>query len=59
MELPSKMEWIKKQGLWQQVRDTYIYKKNINTDDNKKSRSIFAETIHQICHQNGYYQQAK
>ena len=59
MELPSKIEWIKKHGLWQQVRDTYIYKKNINTDDNKKSRSIFAETIHQICHQNGYYQQAK
>ena len=58
-ELPSKMEWIKKHGLWQQVRDTYIYKKNINTDDNKKSRSIFAETIHQICQQNGYYQQAK
>ena len=55
-ELPSKIEWIKKHGLWQQVRDTYIYKKNINTDDNKKSRSIFAETIHQICQQNGYYQ---
>ena len=59
MELQSKMEWIKEHGLWQQVRDTYIYKKNINTDDNKKSRSIFAETIHQICQQNGYYQQAK
>ena len=59
MKLPSKIEWIKKHGLWQQVRDTYIYKKNINTDDNKKSRSIFAETIHQICQQNGYYQQAK
>ena len=59
MELPSKMEWIKKHGLWQQVRDTYIYKKNINTDNNKKSRSIFAETIHQICQQNKYYQQAK
>ena len=59
MELPSKIEWIKKHGLWQQVRDTYIYKKNINTDDNKKSRSIFAETIHQICQQNGYYQNGR
>ena len=35
--------------------DNYIDKKNTNTDDNKKSRSIFAETIHQVCQQNGYY----
>ena len=48
-------EWIKKQKLWQQVKDNYIYKKNTNTDDNKKSRAIFAETIHQVCQQNGYY----
>ena len=27
MELPSKMEWTKKHGLWQQVRDIYICKK--------------------------------
>ena len=59
MKLPSKIEWIKKHRLWQQVRDTYIYKKNINTDDNKKSRSIFAETIHQICQQNGYYKNGR
>lgn len=55
-ELPVKIEWIKKHKLWQQVRDNYINKKNTNTDKNKKSRSIFAETIHQICQQNGYYQ---
>ena len=59
MKFPSKIEWIKKHRLWQQVRDTYIYKKNINTDDNKKSRSIFAETIHQICQQNGYYKNGR
>ena len=56
MELPSKIEWIKKHRLWQQVRENYIDRKNINADDSKKSRSIFAETIHQICQQNGYYQ---
>lgn len=54
-ELPSKIEWIKEHRLWQQVRDCYIDKKNVNTDSNKKSRSIFAETIHQVCQQNGYY----
>lgn len=56
LDMPSKIEWIVKHELWQQVRDTYIYKKNINNDDNKKSRSIFAETIHQICQKNGYFQ---
>ena len=54
-DLPVKIEWIKKHKLWQQVRDNYIDKKNTNADDNKKSRSIFAETIHQVCQQNGYY----
>lgn len=55
-ELPEKIEWIKKNGLWQQVRDVYLDKKNMNTDKNKKSRSIFAETVHQVCQQNGYFQ---
>ena len=53
--LPDKIKWIKNHKLWQQVRDNYIEKKNTNADDNKKSRSIFAETIHQVCQQNGYY----
>ena len=30
------------------MRDLYIEKKNKNTDKNKKSRSIFAETINEI-----------
>lgn len=55
-ELPEKIEWIKKNGLWQQIRDVYLVKKNMNADKNKKSRSIFAETVHQVCQQNGYFQ---
>ena len=55
-ELPEKIEWIKKNGLWQQIRDVYLDKKNMNADKNKKSRSIFAETVHQVCQQNGYFQ---
>ena len=54
-ELSSKIKWIKSHKLWQQVRDSYIDKKNINADNNKKSRAIFAETIHQVCQQNQYY----
>ena len=52
MELPSKIEWVKKHGLWQQVRDYYIYKKNINDNPNKHSRTIFAETVHEIWQKN-------
>ena len=52
MELPTKIEWVKKHGLWQQVLDYYIYKKNINDNPNKHSRTIFAETVHEIWQKN-------
>ena len=45
-ELPTKIEWIKKRGLWQQVMDYYLYKKNLNDNPNKHSRTVFAETVH-------------
>ena len=36
----------------QQVRKYYLYKKNINDNPNKHSRTIFAETIHEIWQKN-------
>lgn len=53
--LDEKSEWIKENGRWQEVRDLYLEKKNYNDDYNKHSRSIFAETIHEICQRYGYY----
>lgn len=53
--LPEKIEFCKDNQLWQEVRDIYLDKKNYNMDSNKKSRSIFAETIHEVCHRNGFY----
>lgn len=53
--LDKKVDWIKYNNLWEDVLELYLIKKNNNTDKNKKSRSIYAETIHQICQQNGYY----
>lgn len=50
--LPEKENWIKENGLWQDVRDLYLYKKNNNNDPNKKSRSIYAETIAAVYNQN-------
>ena len=52
MDLPAKIDWVKEQGLWQQVRKYYLYKKNINDNPNKHSRTIFAETIHEIWQKN-------
>ena len=54
--LPEKIEFCKRTGLWQHVRELYLQKKNRNTVLDKDSRLIFAETIHQVCLQNGYYE---
>ena len=50
--LSGKIDWIKQHGLWGQVRDLYLYKKNTNIDPHKRSRALFAETIHEIRHKN-------
>lgn len=53
--LDEKVEWIKDCGYWQDVRDLYLHKKNHNNDPYKHSRSIYAETIHEICQKYGYF----
>lgn len=47
--LKERIEDIKQSsGLWNEVRDIYLDKKCRNTDPNKKSRSLFAETIKEV-----------
>lgn len=53
--LNEKSDWIKDNGYWPEVRTLYLDKKNHNSDHNKHSRSIYAETIHEICQKYGYY----
>lgn len=53
--LNEKVEWIKDCGYWQDVLNLYLFKKNHNNDSRKHSRSIYAETIHEICQRYGYY----
>lgn len=53
--LPEKIEWLKDNNLWGYLQDYYIDKKNYNNDSNKHSRSIFAESIYEICQKNGYF----
>ena len=50
--LEEKIKWIKDNGLWQEVRNKYLSNKENNSDSNKKSRSIFAETIAQVYNEN-------
>lgn len=52
--LDKKIEWLKKEQLWGELLDHYIYKKNINDTPDKHSRSIFAESINEMCQKNGY-----
>lgn len=43
--LEKKMDWLKRENLWGELQDYYIYKKNCNDNPDKHSRSIFAESI--------------
>ncbi|MBQ8212253.1 MAG: hypothetical protein IJZ27_06975 [Treponema sp.] len=53
-KLPQKMDWLKGKGLWGDLREYYIEKKNKNTNLDKKSRAIFAEAVNEMCQKNGY-----
>lgn len=52
--LEKKMDWLKRENIWGELQDYYIYKKNCNDNPDKHSRSIFAESINEMCQKNGY-----
>ena len=51
--LETKADWLKQKGFWQEVRNIYIKKKNNNLNPNKKSRSLYAETINEVYQRHG------
>lgn len=53
-DLNKKTDWLKKIGLWGNLQDYYIEKKNANENPDKHSRSVFAESINEMCQKNGY-----
>ena len=53
--LPEKEEWIKENGLQTDLRECYLWRKNTNTDPHKRSRTIYADAVHEICQRFGYY----
>ncbi len=54
VDLDKKIDWLKKEKLWNELLDYYIFKKNINNNPDKHSRSIFAESINEMCQKNNY-----
>ena len=52
--LEKKIGWLKEQSLWGEVRYIYLYKKNANMNPDRHSRSLFAETVNEVCVRNGY-----
>lgn len=54
-QLSEKEDWIKENNLQNELREWYLWKKNTNTNPNNKSRSIYANAVHEICQRYGYY----
>ena len=52
--LPEKVEWIEENELESKLMQIYLDKKNFNLDQ-KHSRSLYAEAVHEICQKYGYY----
>ena len=51
-QLFEKVDWIKDEELWNELREMYLYLKNNN---DKSSRSLYAEAVNNICNEYGYY----
>ena len=47
-KLEERAEYLKKNKHWNEVRELYIDKKNLNDNPDKRSRALYAETINEI-----------
>lgn len=48
--LPERIDWLKKNNLWEKMKGVYIDKKNRNDDLDKHSRSLLAEAVNETYH---------
>lgn len=55
IDLDKKIDWLKEKKLWDELKVYYIDKKNSNGNPDKHSRSIFAESINEMCQKKGYH----
>jgi hypothetical protein len=47
--IEEKANWLKRNNHWEELMNYYLDKKNWNNDSNKKSRSLYAESIKEVC----------
>lgn len=52
--IADKIDWIHDEDLWTELREMYLYLKNKNSNEDKHSRSLFAEAVNNICNEYGY-----
>ena len=55
--LPAKIDWLKENRYWEDLKNYYIEKKNANNTPQKHSRSIYAESINEMCQKQGYFEE--
>lgn len=48
--LEMRADWLKRNKHWTEVRKVYLEMKNNNTNPDKRSRSLYAETINNLYH---------
>ena len=53
--LPEKIKWLKENDLWGEMRELYIVNKNDVRNKSLHSRTVFANTVHQVCQKNGFF----
>ena len=54
-ELAERVDWIKKNGLWDsELKPLYLKKKNENSKQSVHSRQIFSMTVNEICMKYGF-----
>lgn len=51
----DKLNWIHFNNLTSEFRELYLYYKNRNSNPKKRSRTIFAEAVNDLCNKEGYY----
>ena len=44
----TKIQWLKANNYWEQLRNYYLHKKNINNNPHKHSRSILVESVNEM-----------
>lgn len=51
-ELELRADYLKENGYWNEVLEVYLDKKNFNNNPDKRSRSLYAETINECYRRN-------